>query len=158
MCDFDGDGVCDVSDINAMLETGPIAGGVAATLGVSDQFDLTGDAIIDRSDLVEWLAIAADEAGLSSPYKPGDANLDGVVDVSDFNRWNSNRFTSTLLWSDGNFNADSAVDVQDFNVWNENKFTSSDLAAVPEPSSILLILSPLLILTNLRRSVRCAAK
>ena len=40
-----------------------------------------------------WPALANLASGNS--YLMGDANLDGVVDVSDFNAWNSNKFTST---------------------------------------------------------------
>ena len=67
--------------------------------------------------------------GFGSPYLRGDANLDGVVDGSDFGLWNSHKFTSTLLWDQGNFNGDDAVDGSDFGIWNSNKFTSSDGAS-----------------------------
>lgn len=55
---------------------------------------------------------------------PGDFNLDGFVDVSDFNIWNSHKFTNSNLWADGDANFDGVVDGQDFNIWNANKFTS----------------------------------
>ena len=67
---------------------------------------------------------------------PGDANLDGVVDGSDFNRWNSNKFTSNGTWKNGDFNCDGFVDGSDFNSWNANKFSSLDTTVVPEPSSL----------------------
>lgn len=100
--------------------------------------------LIDRAD---WLALAATENGLGSPYKLGDANLDGVVDGPDFISWNTAKFTANLLWSQGNFNADSDVDGQDFLAWNGNKFTSSDGAgAVPEPATGMLTLVAMLLL------------
>ena len=34
----------------------------------------------------------------------GDANLDGQVDVTDFNLWNSHKFSDSLAWDDGDFN------------------------------------------------------
>ena len=55
----------------------------------------------------------------------GDANLDGRVDVSDFNLWNNNKF-QTGTWSSGDFTCDGVVDVSDFNVWNNNNFTIAD--------------------------------
>ena len=74
---------------------------------------------------------------------PGDANLDGSVDASDFNVWNSNRFLPDAGWCSGDFTADGAVDVSDFNIWNSNKFRSSDQApnarAVPEPEYTMLV-------------------
>ncbi len=136
LCDFDADGSCTIDDLNALLAQGPIADGVDVTPGLNDQFDLTGDDMIDLDDRDEWLSAAAGENGLGSPYKLGDANLDGVVDGQDFIAWNANKFMSTLLWSAGNFNGDGFVDGQDFILWNANKFTSSDRAiAVPESTS-----------------------
>ena len=44
--------------------------------------------------------------------------------------WNSNKFTSVAAWCSGDFNADGVVDISDFNVWNGNKFTASDASAV----------------------------
>ncbi len=35
---------------------------------------------------------------------PGDANLDGYVDVLDFNLWNQNKFTNFAAWVTGDFN------------------------------------------------------
>ena len=133
LCDFDGDGSCDIGDLNALLAVGPIAGGVSVTLGVNDQFDLNGDGMIDLADRDSWLALAADENNLMAPYKLGDANLDGVVDGQDFIAWNEHKFSASLQWNSGDFNGDGAVDGQDFIEWNVNKFTSSLPDAVPEP-------------------------
>ncbi len=62
----------------------------------------------------------------------GDANLDGVVDVSDFNRWNEHRFTGGTFWSSGDFNGDSITDVADFNLWNNNKFRGGPFLRLPD--------------------------
>jgi hypothetical protein len=85
------------------------------------------------------------------PYLIGDATLDGVVDVSDFNSWNANKFTTIAAWCSGDFNADGVVDVSDFNDWNANKFTSADAMLVPEPASGLLGRFSLLGLIAVRR-------
>ncbi|HEY6563895.1 MAG TPA: hypothetical protein VIY86_05330, partial [Pirellulaceae bacterium] len=53
----------------------------------------------------------------------GDANADGIVDGSDFNIWNMNKFTAGTTWTSGDFNCDGVTDGSDFNVWNMNKFT-----------------------------------
>jgi hypothetical protein len=139
LCDFDNDRLCQISDINDLLSEGPIADGVVVTPGVNDQFDLNGDGIIDLADRDRWLALAGSQNGLMSPYKVGDANLDGTVDGVDFTLWNANKFTLTLLWDEGNFNGDAANDGQDFLEWNANKFTSS-APTVPEPSMSLAFL------------------
>ena len=62
---------------------------------------------------------------------PGDANLDGVTDVRDFNVWNANKFTSGTDRASGDFTGDGHTDVRDFNVWNAHKFTSA-----PAPASV----------------------
>ena len=85
---------------------------------------------------------------------PGDANLDGFVDVADFNLWNENRFTDDASWGAGDFN-DGFVDTADFNLWNENKFTSAGWddspAVVPEPGGLMIALFALAVATKLVR-------
>ena len=128
--DFNADGNFDCQDINAL--TAAIAGGMN-----DPSFDLSGDGQLDLADRDAWLA-AAGAANLNSgaSYLLGDANLDGVVDVSDFNAWNGNKFQPLAAWCGGDFNVDGAVDVSDFNIWNGNKFSSADGVSqvVPEPA------------------------
>ncbi len=151
--DFNNDGNYDCTDIDSLVAV------IAA--GSNDAaFDLNGDNVVNTADRDIWLSFAG-TANLSSgnSYLQGDANLDGVVDVSDFNQWNSNKFNSVAAWCAGDFTADGVVDVSDFNIWNSNKFNSAlGGAALPEPSSILLAGFPLLLLTAFRRrpSVRAS--
>ncbi|MCA9264134.1 MAG: hypothetical protein KDA60_09820 [Planctomycetales bacterium] len=152
--DFTGDMEFNISDLNAMLAKGPVSPGVPVVLGVNEQFDLTGDGLIDSADVDRWLADAAIINGTASPYKRGDINLDGLVDDTDFNIWNAHKFTSSLAWDDGDVNGDGFVDVSDFNVWNANKYTSSDSGAfVPEPA-LLPMLIPTFIAWSFRRKKR----
>ncbi len=67
---------------------------------------------------------------------PGDANRDGVVDASDFNIWNVNKFTSGTDWGRGDFSGDGVTDVSDFTLWNANKFTSLPLEPLSVPESL----------------------
>jgi hypothetical protein len=138
LCDFTGDGICDISDLNELLGQGPVAPGVAVTAGVNDQYDLNSDQVIDNTDVDEWLADAATNHGFGSPYNRGDANLDGVTDGQDFILWNENRFQPSLFWDRGNFNGDGFIDAADFIEWNQNKFTASDSIMVPEPCPMIL--------------------
>ena len=153
VCDFDDDGACDIADLNLLLAEGPIAGGVPTIDGANDQFDLTGDDRLNNEDVDAWLANAAANNGLNSTYRRGDANLDGFVDVSDFNTWNGSKFTSTLQWNNGDFNGDGVADASDFNLWNSHKFTSSNpTMTVPEPSDVwILFPASLWIATRFRR-------
>ncbi len=123
--DFNDDGVYDCLDIDALT---------AAVAAMMDDpaFDLTADGVVNLHDVSAWLVVggANNQAATGgNPFLPGDANLSGVVDVSDFNIWNNNKFTANTAWCSGDFNADGVVDVSDFNIWNINKFTSSNPAA-----------------------------
>ena len=132
--DLNGDGSVDCEDIDAL--TAAIAGG-----STDAAFDLNGDGSVDLGDRDRWL-VSAGAANLPSgnPYLLGDGNLDGNVDISDFNIWNGSKFSSNSAWCSADFNADGNVEISDFNLWNGNKFQSSSAAAVPEPAGIPLLL------------------
>ena len=76
---------------------------------------------------------------------PGDANLDGMVDGSDFIIWNGNKFLTGTDWETGDFNGDGVTDGLDFVIWNDFKFASLDGFVVPEPysASLAIALLPL---------------
>jgi hypothetical protein len=126
--DFNDDGLYDCADINGL--TNEIAAG---TNNLS--FDMTGDGSVDLDDRDAWL-VEAGAANLPSgnPYLLGDANLDGVVDGTDFNNWNANKFTFSADWCSSDFNADGVVDGADFNIWNAHKFTSALRVGIGEPA------------------------
>jgi hypothetical protein len=83
----------------------------------------------------------------------GDANLDGAVNLQDFNRLAAHFGASDGLWTDGDFSYDGAVNLVDFNLLAANfglaasgpAVTPADWAAlasaVPEPA--VLSLAPL---------------
>ena len=120
-CDFDDDGDCDGVDIDA-LQANVISGPADPAT-----FDLTGDGVVSVADRDEWLILAgAENLASGNAYLSADANLDGFVDVSDFNAWNDNKFSVMSAWTSGDFNLDGVVDVSDFNIWNSAKFTASD--------------------------------
>ncbi len=107
--DFDGDGTLSGDDIDALS--------AAAIAGTNDgRFDVTGDGLVTVADVQSWIT------QLKGTLL-GDANLDFVVDTSDFNLWNAHKFTFDGRWTHGNFNADAGIDSSDFNVWNAHKFT-----------------------------------
>ncbi|MEM7279817.1 MAG: hypothetical protein AAF385_17040 [Pseudomonadota bacterium] len=154
--DVNGDFTFDLDDIDAVV--------TAVANGSDDlSFDLTGDGVVDHADISQWLA----DAGLvnqanAQPFLPGDANLDGNVDVGDFNIWNGNRFTFQTGWSRGDFNADGVIDTADFGIWNEHKFLTSDTTPVPEPSCRVWLVGMLLFVASCsfpggRRSRRFSA-
>jgi len=80
----------------------------------------------------------------------GDANLDGQVNLADFNRLASNFGATAANWDQGDFNYDGNVNLADFNRLASNfgqaaagpTVTPEDWAAlasaVPEPSAVML--------------------
>lgn len=52
----------------------------------------------------------------------------------------SHKFSQSLRWDNADLNGDGFVDGRDFLHWNANKFTSSDVASVPEPAALVLLL------------------
>jgi autotransporter-associated beta strand protein len=83
-----------------------------------------------------------------------DANLDGIVNLNDFNRLASNFGTTGKFWYQGDFNYDGLVGLADFNMMANNfGFVATGLenptpqdwanlaAAVPEPSGICIWLA-----------------
>ena len=130
-CDFDGDDLCTVTDIDSLVID--IANGTN-----SPEFDLTNDDLTNKADRDLWLELAGSENGFSSPYKLGDATLDGKVNIVDLNQLAKNWMTDTAEWSRGNFTDDGRVDIGDLNELAQN--WGSDIgaavpAAVPEPAS-----------------------
>ncbi len=108
---MNGDGRLDIADVDALV--GLIVGGQYGEFE-----DLNRDGAIDQADLdIMILDI------IHTVY--GDANLNGTVDISDANIWNSSRFVQATRWSHADFNADGVVDVSDFLIWQANKFTAS---------------------------------
>ncbi len=106
--DFTGDGQVTSRDLDLLFDA-------AQQDSLATYFDLDGSSSVDQAD-ASWLL---GQIGIL----PGDANWDGVVDGSDFNRWNDNKFAScTKLWEHGDFNGDGGVDGSDFNIWHANRF------------------------------------
>jgi fibronectin-binding autotransporter adhesin len=70
----------------------------------------------------------------------GDSNLDGSVDGTDLNTVLSNYNATGANWLQGDFNYDGTVDGTDLNtvLSNYNQVVSA-AAAVPEPTSLLLV-------------------
>ncbi len=148
--DFNNDGLVNCGDVNSLVQN--IAG---ATNNAA--YDLNGDGSVNILDLNRWRADAgAINLGAGRVYLVGDANLDSVVDGSDFGIWNSHKFTSLPAWCSGDFNADGVIDGSDFGLWNSNKFTSADSASslVPEPSFGVAGLVGLFSILGIRRHVR----
>jgi fibronectin-binding autotransporter adhesin len=96
--------------------------------------------------------VAASQVSVAQTYY-GDSNLDGTVNILDFNNLATNFGTSGMVWATGDFNYDGTVNVLDLNAVATNFGQSISLPAplvlngatpalgalVPEPASIGLI-------------------
>lgn len=147
-CDFNGDGVCDIADIDELTTT--------ISAGTNDPaFDLNADTLVSDADRDVWLANAATANGFASPYLLGDADLDGIVGTSDLNRvgirWQD---ASATKWSEGNFVSEGqpGVNTADLNAVGLNwQASNMAAAAVPEPESHWMALVALIVPATLRR-------
>lgn len=112
-----------------------------------------GDRCLDIrvSSYAEWIQGVLD--GFTAV--PGDANLDGVVDLSDFSTLKYNFGMKDALWGDGDFNSDGVVDLSDYSILKRNFGLSADewetSTAVPEPASMLVLAAGGLLVVSKRR-------
>jgi hypothetical protein len=94
----------------------------------------------------------------------GDANLDGLVNLSDFNRLAANFGSTSADWSQGDFTYDATVNLQDFNrlaanfgqsAASEAGVTPQDWAnlasAIPEPGAAGVLLGATALFVRRRR-------
>lgn len=74
---------------------------------------------------------------------PGDANLDGIVDIADFAILKNNFGSSGSFWADGDFTGDAMVDLADYAILKRSFGLTSETwetsQTVPEPASMLLV-------------------
>ena len=74
---------------------------------------------------------------------PGDANLDGQVDINDLTVVLSHYDQTGMTWTEGEFTGDGKVDINDLTIvlahYNQSVGASGSLAAVPEPGSAALL-------------------
>ena len=132
--DFDGDLGLDCADVDALVTEIASAGGDLA-------FDVDGNGMVDLTDLEVWLE-GAGEHLVGGGFLPGDANLDGHVDNSDFNVWNANKFTGGNGWCGGDFNADGFYRWFRLQCLEREQVLppSVSVASVPEPQGIATFL------------------
>ena len=83
----------------------------------------------------------------------GDANWDGLVDVSDLSILAGNFRQSGRLWRDGDFNGDGMVDVSDLSILAGN-FRTPLGSPIPEPTTMAILAVGSLILLKVRYKFR----
>ena len=107
----------------------------------------TATAIDDLGDIAGYgtdsLSHAA-QAFFLKAILPGDANLDGKVDINDLTAVLTHFGETGMTWSQGDFNGDGRVDINDLAIvltrfGDSGGSSAAGLAAVPEPSALLLV-------------------
>jgi hypothetical protein len=140
-CDFDGDGDCDLVDLDELQYVG--------LGGTESKYDVDGSGgTINSDDTVAWLDL--------NGTVPGDANLDSAVDAGDLNAVGLN-WQSTVAdsWAQGDFDGNGTVDAGDLNLvglnWQFGAPVAAESAAVPEPSTGWLLAVGVLVMLGRRR-------
>lgn len=125
--------------------------GLGTSMGNSSQFGLgyAEAAAIFSSFPATYAGQQVDNTSVLVGFtRYGDANLDGTVNLSDFNALASSFGQSGKFWSNGDFNYDGTVNLSDFNLLAANFGLSASgtgvtpedwatlAAAVPEPTAI----------------------
>jgi len=148
-CDFDGDGNCDLGDIDSLYDN---LGSTNAT------FNLDGLGVVDNDDVTEWLAQASLADPMGRTFVRGDGNLDGNVGGTDFTTLAVN-FGDPGGWSQGNFIVEAVigggnVGGPDFTALAFNFGFTSPVSATPEPTGLTPVFLGLVfsILLGRRRS------
>ena len=152
--DFNADGVFNLDDIDALVDAITTLDGNPSV----DVFDINGDGSITQNDIGVWLETAATANGLSAPYRPGDANLDGTIDAQDLNAVGRNWQAESNSWQGGDFNADRRVDALDLNAvgqgWLSTVAQAAPIESVPEPSGHMPTLLGMAAVLTIRRRAR----
>ncbi len=130
--------------------------------------DLDRDGLSTHADLLLFKGAFIDLYGstafanlVSAVAHPGDANLDGLIDISDLSILGANYELTDRLWTDADFTLDGIVDVADLSIIGANWSTGSTLSInltpatnrkpiIPEPSSGILLAILALSLTTQR--------
>lgn len=149
-CDADGDGDCDLGDLDELYAAVDTAGG---------PFDFDGDGTVAAGDIIEWLMSASDatNTALLDPNDVlvlGDIDLNGDVNSSDLGLLLNNFGRGPdSNWAQGDLDGNGQVNSTDLGLLLNNfGHLSLSTSAVPEPDCPLaLMLACSFALATLRR-------
>lgn len=117
MCDLNGDGVCDIADMDLVATPWPVHFSTPTIAGIET-----------------WLSQASSAPG-SLQLVMGDIDLNGEVDSEDLGLL-LNSFSKFGSWGQGNLNLIDRVDSTDLGLLlNNYGFKSPELVVVPEPDA-----------------------
>jgi hypothetical protein len=166
---IDYDGVTPLNEVKNLIGSGYAAGswtGTGLRSSTAATVSGTGVGFAESSALgvTSFHGEPLDDTAIVIAYtRYGDANLDGTVNLNDFNRLAANFGSTSATWFSGDFNYDAQVNLADFNLLAANfglsasgpSMTPQDwsvlAAAVPEPAGGLAVLSASAFLSLLSR-------
>ena len=125
------------NDLNTLAAALPSGWSITSVRGVNDAGQIVGSAE-DASTQYHSIMLSLPQA------VPGDANLDGKVDINDLTivLAHYNRRLS-MNWGTGDFTGSGKVDINDLTIvlahYNQTAGTAASFSAVPEPGSLLLL-------------------
>ena len=122
-----------MSDLNSLIPASSGWTQLVEATAINDSGWIVGDGVNSAG---------ATDGFLLKPVPLGDANGDGKVDINDLTIVQANYGKTTgMTWQTGDFNGDGKVDINDLTIIQTNYLTNngSSLAAVPEPSSFLML-------------------
>ncbi len=123
----------DFTSFNAALVGGALVGTTPVFLNPVES------GINPIPDLVQMPAL------IVRPYLPGDANLDGQVDINDLTIVLANYDQTGQTWGTGEFTGDGTVDINDLTIvlahygQSVGSSAAGNVSAVPEPSVAALL-------------------
>jgi hypothetical protein len=123
-------------NLEGMALSPRLAGGHATLIGIVDDGGASDP--LSTNTLVSF-EVTSDVA---TPASPGDVDMDGDVDNADFARLTlSYGAQEGALWRDGDMDGNGRVDLADAGIVTANQTTLAEesSAAVPEPSSVALV-------------------
>jgi hypothetical protein len=128
----------DPKDLNfdGVVDAGDLADLTNNLGGDPSKFDLDYDGRVTQSDISFYLRVLLHAT-------PGDADLDGSVDLNDFGILKANFAQIGKGWADGDFNGNTVPDLEDFGLLKQNfgKGTAGGAAAVPEPAGWVIFIA-----------------
>ncbi len=172
--DMDGNGVRDIEDVEELAQAyaaSEAQGNINGNDAVPNMLGtLSSDDLIVLTDFNGSGNIDPASTNAAPVYRAvdrsGDANIDGLVNLSDFNVLAGNFGTSVDRWSRADFDFNGLVNLSDFNLLAGNFGLSAGTdgvvgpddwaalsAAVPEPSAAAAVMVGLVALMRRRRRI-----
>lgn len=125
---------------------------VSTVPDTADPLDCNNSGSVTTDDIACATADTISDVLTATSIIPGDLDLDGEVQFTDFLILSQNfgLQSADLVYTDGDIDLSATVDFTDFLILSENFGTSAAASAVPEPNAIVLVLLGTLLVGAMR--------